>query len=138
MSISGIYNFYCIKTIAKPFYRIINHNSGIHNNINFSNSDFELKGNIMKNDKNILSQFKIQYKKYKFFERYLYDPHHINYDLTVFKDNKFDNKLQIARDIWAKEKIEIMNTDPWISLSVENQETLNYLYNILEIKSNED
>ena len=61
-----------------------------------------------------------------------------NTSFDFFKDIKFDNKVQIARDIWTKEKIDIMNTDPWISLSVENQETLNYLYNILEIKSNED
>ena len=138
MSISGIYNFYCIKTIAKPFYRIIDHNNSVmHNSINFSNSDFELKGNIRKNDKNILSQFKMQYKKHIFFERCIFEPYHINYDLTVFKDNKFDNKVQIVKDIGKKEKIEIMNTDLWTSLSVENQTTLNYLYNILEIKSKE-
>ena len=57
MSISGIYNFYCIKTIAKPFYRIIKHNSGIHININFSNSDFELKGNII--DENSIKKIRL-------------------------------------------------------------------------------
>jgi len=133
MSISGIYNFYCFKTIAKPFYRMKiisdqSRNSG-SNQISFSNSDFNLKGYIIKNNRSILSQIEMQYKNNKIYERCLYYPSYINYDLSIFKNNLFDNKIQNVKNL---KKDTIMNTDFWNSLSIENQTILNELYDKLD------
>lgn len=134
---SYIYNFYCLKTLAKPFYRRINHPSGT-NRINFSNSDFQLKGDIRIFNKSTTSQIELQYKNHKFYETYFYSHFCINYDLMIFKNNQFDNKLNIAKDFIRNGNIELMNTDFWISLSVQNQTVLNHLYDILETNENED
>ena len=134
---SYVYNFYCLKTLAKPFYRMINHPQAT-NRINFSNSDFELKGDIIRFNKNINCQIELQYKNYKFYERCFYSPFCVNYDLMLFKNNQFDNKLNITKDFNRNGNMELMNTDLWISLSVENQTTLNNLYNILEIGSKDN
>jgi|LakMenE01Jun11ns_1017448.scaffolds.fasta_scaffold9948082_3 hypothetical protein len=134
---SYVYNFYCLKTLAKPFYRMIKHPQTT-NRINFSNSDFELKGDIIRFNKNINCQIELQYKNYKFYESCLYSPLCLNYDLMIFKNNQFDNKLNITKDFNRNGNMELMNTDLWISLSVENQTTLNNIYDILEIGSKDN
>ena len=130
-----IYNFYCIKTVAKPFYRLINHTNSncnqAYNQIHFSNSEFDLKGEIAKHNRHIRSQIEIQFKNHKFYERCLYTPYHLNYDLSSFKNNQFDNKVQIVKNFDLTD----LNTDMWLSLSVQNQTVLNRLYNILEMGS---
>jgi hypothetical protein len=56
----------------------------------------------------------------------------------IFKNNQFDNKLNITKDFNRNGNMELMNTDLWISLSVENQTTLNNIYDILEIGSKDN
>jgi hypothetical protein len=125
---SCIYNFYCLKTIAKPFYRMISHPEGTHK-LQFCNSDMSVNGKLIKSNKLIISNIELKYKKHILFERCLYSPFHINYDLSIFKEKQFDNKVQIVAD---KQYLEKMNTDLWINLSVQNQSTLNHLYYTLE------
>jgi hypothetical protein len=140
MSSSYIYNFYCLKTIAKPLYRMISYPEGTHK-LQFCNSDMSINGKLFKSNQLIITDIELQYKNQKFFERYLYSPFHINYDLSIFTENQFDNKVQIIRELRKirnkqnKQNIEKMNTDLWTNLSGQNQTVINNLYDVLELNS---
>lgn len=133
---SNLYNFYCIKSIAKPFYRrLIYH--GV-NNLQFHSLDFELEGKIIKYKSTISSYIEIQYKNKCFYERCIYSPFDINYTMYVYKGTSvFDNKVQIIKDFGVNTRVsDRMDTDLWISLSEQNQTTLNYIYNVLDTSKN--
>jgi hypothetical protein len=130
---SNIYNFYCLKTLAKPFYRTLINPRGYYN-IKFHNFDFCGITSIFKRDDLIITEVDLQYKKQRFLEKCLYSSDGINYDLSIFNNNQLDNKVKIVNELRDELRDEFDKIEPdfWLNLSIQNQKDISKIYNNLE------
>lgn len=144
---STIYNFYCLNTLAKNFFRLnptltyANYKVSLNSDINVS-----CISNIIPN-KLIVFDTDVKFKNKQFIETVMYyhqpDKDHISikYNIDIFNNLNLDTSLKLDR-FFDKEKTPKMNPYFWCNLSDENQKELNNIYEILnvmeEVKLNKD
>ena len=140
---STIYNFYCLNTLAKNFFRLnpslsyANYKVSLNSDINVSSIS-----NIIPN-KLIVFDTGVTFKNKQFIETVMYyqsNKDHINikYNIDIFNNLSLDTSLKIDRFL----KVPKMNPYFWSNLSIENQMELNNIYELLnqmeEVKLNKD
>lgn len=149
---TSMYNFYCLKTLAKNFYRLnptlsyTNYKVSLKPDINVSSIS-----NIISN-KLIVFDTSVQFKNKQFIETVMYfypDKKHIglrfveppevyppvrdislNYNIDIFNNSILDSSLKFVHFFDNKE-LPTMNPYFWSNLSVENQTELNKIYELL-------
>ena len=132
---TSIYNFYCLRTLAKNFYTLnptlsyTNYKVSLNSDINVSSIS-----NIISN-KLIVFDTSVQTKNKEFIETVMYfypDKKHINlnYNIEIFNNSKLDTSLKFVHFFDDKE-VPTMNPYFWCNLSIENQTELNKIYELL-------
>jgi len=143
---TSMYNFYCLKTLAKNFYKLnpslsyTNYKVSLKSDINVSSIS-----NIISN-KLIVFDTTVQFKNKQFIETVMYfNPDKIgffpsvrdislNYNIDIFNNSRLDSSLKFVHFFDNKE-VPTVNPYFWSNLSVENQTDLNKIYELLnEIK----
>ena len=134
---SSIYNFYCLNTLAKHFYRL-------NPTLSFSNYKLSITpditvssvSNIIPN-KLLVFKTDVQCKNERFIETVSFsqpdkDRCHIKYNIDVLNDLELNTSLKLDRffDIKTPPK---MNPYFWCNLSSENQTELYEISKLLEL-----
>ena len=129
---SSIYNFYCLNTLAKHFFRLNPTASYMNYNLAL-NPDISVRSlsNTIPN-KLIVFDTDVQFKNKRFIETVMYsrpDRERINikYNIEIFNDLSLDTSLKF---VFFPEK-EKLNPYFWSNLSVENQGDLNKITELL-------
>lgn len=142
---SSFYNFYCLNTLAKNFYRLnptlsyANYKISITSDIHISSIS-----NIIPN-KIVVFDTVVQSKNKKFFENVIYcqpdkNSIYIKYNIDIFNNLSLDTSLKFIHSFDNK-KIQKMNQYFWSNLSFENQteiNKINELLNRMELNLNND
>ena len=123
---SSIYNFYCLNTLAKHFYRL-------NPTLSYSNYKISLTPDILVSSvsniipsKLIVFETDVQSKNKRFCETVLFsqlnkDQYNINYKIEVFNDLELDTSLKLVRNFKTTQKL---SPYFWCNLSSENQTEL--------------
>ena len=138
---TSIYNFYCLKTLAKNFYKLnptlsyTNYKVSLKPDINVSSIS-----NIISN-KLIVFDTSVQFKNKQFIETVMYfNPDigqsppvrdiSLNYNIDIFNNSRLDSSLKFVHFFNNKE-LPTMNPYFWSNLSFENQTDINEIYELL-------
>ena len=134
---SSIYNFYCLNTLAKHFYRL-------NPTLSFSNYKLSITpditvssvSNIVPN-KFLVFKTDVQSKNKKFVETVLFsqpdkDRCNIKYNIDVLNDLELNTSLRLFRFFDTKTPPK-MNPYFWSNLSTENQTELYKISKLLEL-----
>lgn len=141
---SPIYNFYCLNTLAKHFYRL--------NPLSYANYKIKLNSNIEVSsfsnillNKLIVFDIDVSLNNKRFIESVMYyqpDKEHTNikYNIDILNNSKLDTSLKFVYH-FDKEITPQMNPYFWSNLSIENQTELNKVSELLKhinIKQNDE
>ena len=131
---SSIYNFYCLNTLAKHFYRL-------NPTLSYSNYKLSLTSDIkvrtVSNIQNKLIVFDtdVEYQNKRFIETVMYyqsakDTTNIKYNIDIFDNLNLDSSLKIVYNFKNEQK---MNPYFWSNLSAQNQTELNKIFELLKV-----
>jgi hypothetical protein len=125
-----IYNFYCLHTLAKNFYRL--NPTLSYANYKFSNNIITVNCISNISNKMIVFDTDVKFKNQRFIENISYfKSDSIKYNIEIFNEMKLDSSFKLVRFFEDKGSTQKMNPYFWSNLSYRNQTELEKICDIL-------